>query len=244
MKIYCAICLVFTATLLSYEVALANETTIEDAPISAIRSAPRDIGVENIFLTINNMQVRVPIKTWKGMRDALVVKQNLDHSCGAASLATLLQGYYGLNVTENVLLEAMDKGEGKSSFDDMKRALTIFGFKAQGFASSWEQLAKLKVPVIVYVKQRKNEHFVVLRGISNNVIWLADPSLGNRTYSRSQFLDLWKTRSSSDNDGLDGKFLAVLPIDPSAKINHPFFSKSPRRHSSMALRQFTLISRW
>lgn len=32
--------------------------------------------------------LQVPVKNWKILRDAKVVKQDLDYSCGAASLAT------------------------------------------------------------------------------------------------------------------------------------------------------------
>lgn len=110
--------------------------------------------------------LQVPVKNWKTLRDAQVVKQDLDYSCGAASLATLLNYFYGQDLTEEALLKAMDKGDGRASFEDMAKALPKFGFRAQGFAASWEHLTRLKMPVIVYVKHRKNDHFSVLRGIN------------------------------------------------------------------------------
>ncbi len=176
----------------------------------------------------------LPRKNWKSLRDDRVVKQDLDYSCGAASLATLLNSYYGQNVTEEAVLKAMDKGNSRASFDDMARALTDFGFRAQGFAASWEQLARLKVPVVLYVKHRQNDHFTVLRGISGDVVWLADPSQGNRTYSRDQFLAMWETRFGA-NDGLTGKFLAVLPIGASAQKLDNFFTQKPVRQSAPAV---------
>ena len=114
-----------------------------------------------------------------------MVKQDLDYSCGAASLATLLNAFYGQSLTEAALLEAMDKGGLRASFEDMQRALPQFGFKAQGFAASYEQLMRLKAPVVVYLKYRNDDHFSVLRGIDAHTVWLADPSLGNRTFSRA-----------------------------------------------------------
>lgn len=108
----------------------------------------------------------------------------------------------------------------------------------RGFAASWEQLAHLKMPVIVYVKHRKDDHFSVLRGISRNTVWLADPSLGNRTYSREQFLAMWQTRSNAD-DGLTGKFLAVLPGNANIASPENFFTRTPRRQSSNATAQLT-----
>lgn len=175
----------------------------------------------------------LPVKSWKSTRDHRIIKQDKDFSCGGASLATLLNGHYGQNVTEADLLKAMDKGDGRASFEDMARALPQFGFKAQGFAASWEQLTRLKVPVVLYVKHRANDHFTVLRGINAETVWLADPSLGNRTYSREQFLAMWETRTGSA-DGLTGKFLAVLPLSGQPSGPSDFFTRSPVRQSAAA----------
>ena len=184
----------------------------------------------------------MPVKSWKSLRDEQIVKQDLDYSCGAASLATMLNSFWGQNVTEEALLKAMDKGDGRASFDDMTRALPQFGFRAQGFAASWDQLTRLKMPVIVYVKHRKNDHFSVLRGINQDTVWLADPSLGNRTYSRSQFLAMWQTRQDKENADLAGKFLAVLPMQADTKRKDIFFTKTPERQTATAMQM--LAHRW
>ena len=194
------------------------------------------IGPEGAVLVTHSAYGLVPLKSWKTLRDEQIVKQDRDYSCGGASLATLLNSFYGQDVTEEALLKAMDKGDGRASFEDMARILPQFGFKAQGFAASWEQLARLKMPVVVYVKNRKDDHFTVLRGINSDTVWLADPSLGNRTYSREQFLSMWQTRAGA-NDGLAGKFLAVLPGTSSIAALDDFFTKNPRRQSANATAQ-------
>lgn len=78
---------------------------------------------------------------------------------------------------------------------------------------------------IVYLKYRKDDHFSVLRGIDKNTVWLADPSLGNRTYSKFQFLDMWDTRNDKV---LKGKILAILP-NTKIKKSVDFFTKTPKR---------------
>ena len=162
------------------------------------------------------------------------MKQDKDFSCSAASLATLLQAFYGQTTTEEALLTAMDKGDLRASFEDMARVLPQFGFKGIGYAASYEQLTKLKIPVVVYLKHRKDDHFSVLRGISHDVVWLADPSLGNRKYSRAQFLAMWQTR---DNDLLKGKILAVLPANASVQSSSDFFTTQPQLVTQRALPQ-------
>jgi len=167
-----------------------------------------------------------------------VVKQDLDYSCGAASLATVLNEHYGQAVTEQDLLRAMDTGDFLSSFEDMRRAVAQFGFLAAGFAVSYDQLAKLNMPGIVYLEHRKTEHFSVLRGIDESTVWLADPSLGNRTYSRWQFLDMWDTRTgANEKAGLKGKVLLVFPADGKVRSPSDFFTKAPRRQTALAVQR-------
>lgn len=192
---------------------------------------------EEIIVGTPTTSIRIPIQSWKTLRDARIVKQDLDYSCSAASLATLLNEFYGQSVTEEALLKAMDKGDLRASFEDMQKTLPQFGFKAQGFAASYEQLMRLKAPVVVYLKHRKDDHFSVLRGIDENTVWLADPSLGNRTYSKAQFLEMWQTRGDKDNAELAGKFLAVLPNQEGITAGNDFFTKTPHRQSAQATQQ-------
>ncbi len=186
---------------------------------------------------------RIPITTWKNQRDAGITKQDKDFSCGAASLATLLNSFYGQTVTEEALLQAMNKTDARASFEDMQKALPQFGFKAQGLALSYSQLSQLTRPVVVYVKFRNNAHFSVLRGINADTVWLADPSLGNRSYSREQFLAMWDLRlNEADTDSHadrveQGRILVVLPISSSDGVvaNWEAFSKTPLRQSAAAI---------
>lgn len=185
----------------------------------------------------------IPTKNWKAIKDSRVVKQNRDFSCGAASLATILNEFYGENYSEEDFLKAMKSGDNKSNFDDMARILPSFGYKAQGFASNWEQIVQLRIPVIVYLKYRKDDHFSVIRGIGNSTVWLADPSFGNRTYSKEQFLEMWETRSSQDaiENNLKGKILAILPMSKKMNVSD-FFTRFPTRQTSNAIRMLSVRS--
>jgi predicted double-glycine peptidase len=178
----------------------------------------------------------IPAQTWKVRRDAQVVKQNEDFSCGAASLATLLNGYYGQSLTESQILKDMNKPDMMANFEDMARVVNGYGFKAGGVALGYEQLAKLTVPVVVYLQVKGNDHFSVLRGISPTHVQLADPSMGNRIFTKAQFQEMWETR----NDALlKGKILLILPQQGNVTRNTDFFvSPSP---SVLPLR--TLVNR-
>ncbi len=209
--------------------------------VTVIARAETAIESGSAILITQTLIGTVPVQSWKERRDAHIVKQDLDYSCGAASLATLLNEFYGQTVTEEALLKAMDKGDMRAFFRDMERALPQFGFRAAGYATSYEQLTKLKIPVVVYLKHRKDDHFSVLRGIDANTVWLADPSLGNRTYSKAQFLDMWETRKGNqDNSDLKGKILAVLPNKTDIVTDEDFLSKSPKRQTAGAVEQLAI----
>ena len=193
---------------------------------------------DRVLLRTHSAAISIRARSWKSLRDARLVKQDKDFSCGAASLATLLNEFYGQSITEETLLRAMDKGNLRASFDDMQRALPQFGFRAVGYAASFEQLTRLRMPVVVYLKHRKDDHFSVVRGIDDDTVWLADSALGNRTYSREQFLEMWQTRAAqSDHAELRGKFLAVLPDRDGIAMADDFFSKAPRRQTAQAVEQ-------
>ena len=177
---------------------------------------------------------KVAVQSWKARRDVDIVKQDLDYSCGAASVATLLNHFYGQRLTEAEVLKKLDKNEMRASFEDMRRIMPELGFEAKGYALSFEQLAQLKIPVIVYLKYRKDDHFSVLRGISGDTVLLADPSLGQVSMGKAQFLNAWKTRKGH----LEGKILAVLPKGAATSGNPAFFTRNPQRQTAFAVRQF------
>ncbi len=179
---------------------------------------------------------KIKVQSWKARRDFNIVKQDLDFSCGAASVATLLNNFYGQTLTEEEVLEKLDKEQMRASFEDMRRIMPDLGFEAKGYALSFEQLAQLKIPIIVYLKYRKDDHFSVLRGIDGNTVLLADPSLGHVSMSRVQFLDAWKTREGN----LAGKILAVVPKKAETISNKLFFTHHPKRQTEFAVKQIRL----
>ena len=138
-------------------------------------------------------------------RDAGVVKQRFDYSCGSAALATLLT--YGLNdpVDELTLLrgllEPLSPDELAAlqkkglSLLDLQRLAQKRGHKAQGFRLHASQLARISRTVMVFVKPGGYEHFAVLKGVRGDRAYLADPSLGNVRMPLYRFFEMWADES-------------------------------------------------
>ena len=149
------------------------------------------------------------ITPWRALRDERVVKQNLDYSCGAACVATILREFYGLDVAEADILARIAQ-DGRYSFADLAAVVEVWGLAGGGIALSFDKLMELKVPAIAYLQYRGRDHFTVVRGVSpaTGVVRIADPSWGNRKLKAHQFRGMWETRGEA---GLEGKLLLIVP---------------------------------
>jgi predicted double-glycine peptidase len=162
------------------------------------------------------------VNTWKALRDFRIVKQQLDYSCGAASMATILNEFYGMSVTEKDVLTRMGATD-RSSFQQLADVAPAYGVRAGGLMLSFDDLKQLKIPAIAYVQYRGEDHFTVIRGIRRDgVVHVADPSWGNRQLTAHQFRRMWE---APDTDGTPrGRILLLIPQDMSiAQIDTTFF---------------------
>ena len=154
-------------------------------------------------ISINHASLRAnrPLRSMKALRDENLVKQRFDFSCGAAALATMLRYGFGDDVSEQQILTDLFNqltNEQKSaartigfSLLDLQRVAQVRGYAAEGFCLQPEQLPMLGGPVIVFIEPRGYKHFAVLRGISGDRVYLADPSRGNIRMPVHTFLDSW-----------------------------------------------------
>ena len=193
----------------------------------------------SIHLTYQTSTGSLPIKTWKDLRDSDIEKQDLDYSCGSAATATIIRSFYGKDVYEKDILDEVIRvgDDGTASFSDLEKAVKKFGFKAVGLTLSFEKLKSIKIPAIVYLRYRDKDHFSVIRGVNEQgLVWLGDPSWGNRRFSESRFKSMWETR---DDDTLKGKMLLIIPEDKSLAQMHSDFFKSPEVNTT-AIQLLTL----
>jgi|GEM_PF-886570 len=136
-------------------------------------------------------------------RERLVVMQGWDYSCGAASLATLLNFQHGDPVTEReIAMGLMARPEYVEnpfivnlrqgfSLADLKLYVDARGYRGRGFGRiSLDGLVD-RAPAMVPIMVNGSSHFVVFRGRRANRVLLADPLFGNRTMTIEQFLAAW-----------------------------------------------------
>ena len=172
-----------------------------------------------ISVSGNGLRIGVPGASLKRLRDQHVVKQQLDFSCGAAALATLLRYGFNHEVTERQILQdlfnQLSDDEKKTaqgvgfSLLDLQRVARARGYAAEGFRLDRDQLTMLGGPVIVFIEPHGYKHFAVLRGIRGGRVYLSDPSLGNVRMPLYAFLDRWL---QDDNKGI------IFVVEPKSGV--------------------------
>lgn len=128
-----------------------------------------------------------------------VVRQAYDYSCGSAALTTLLNHYLGRNFQERQVMEGLLRfGETERivqrrgfSLLDMKRLATALGHPSGGFKAEASDLEALDHPAIAPIDHAGFKHFVVIKAVYAGRVYIADPALGNISFTLSRFLDVW-----------------------------------------------------
>jgi predicted double-glycine peptidase len=140
------------------------------------------------------------VRSLREIRQANVVVQQWDTSCGAAALATLLTYQHGFPAPEKAIAEAMlqrtdplkVKVRGGFSLLDLKRYVDAHGFEGAGYMRlSLDDLLDM-APAIVPVQFHGYPHFVVVRGRLGDKVLIADPAFGNRAIDVHIFERSWQ----------------------------------------------------
>lgn len=177
-------------------------------------------------------------RDWKALRDAGVVRQERDFSCGLAALATLLTHYFDHPASESDLLARLglpdadvltdtrpagelapaerarrqrlrEQGVSLALLADLARQ---YGLRAQGVSIRPEALSRLSIPAIAYIEPEGEPHFTLIRGVDRHGnVQVADPSWGNRLFSADDF-----ARVFSIDGNMAGRLLLVLPAGQGA----------------------------
>jgi uncharacterized protein len=167
----------------------------------AVETKPPAPGTVNITQGQGSMPLResVVIEPLSQQQFRNVIRQAYDYSCGSAALTTLLDYFLGRNLEERQVMEGLlhfgeaDKIVERRGFSllDMKRFVTALGYRSGGFRASFNDLAKLEHPAIVPIEYAGFKHFVVVRDVYNDHVFVADPALGNISFTRTRFEEVW-----------------------------------------------------
>jgi predicted double-glycine peptidase len=161
--------------------------------------APGTVHINQHVLPNGAWREAVTLEPMSQLQFRNVIRQAYDYSCGSAALTTLLDYFLGRNLQEHQVMEGLLKfGEAEKiverrgfSLLDMKRFVTALGYNSGGFRAKFEDLDELQHPAIVPIEYAGFKHFVVVRDVHNDHVFVADPALGNISFTRTRFEEIW-----------------------------------------------------
>ncbi|TVP52474.1 MAG: peptidase C39 [Halomonadaceae bacterium] len=169
--------------------------------IAEVEAHPQGAVVQEMHydVTDNILMERYLVEPLVEQKFRHLVRQAYDYSCGAASLTTILRYHLGLQVTERQVMEGLlQYGQTERiiqrrafSLLDMNRLVTALGYPSGGFRAELKDLVELDHPAIVPIHYAGFEHFVVVRDIRDGRVFVADPAVGNISFTLSRFQEVW-----------------------------------------------------
>lgn len=137
--------------------------------------------------------------TWHQHRFRYIDPQELDISCGAASIAGLMNRYSGMQINEPQILlllaSVVDEADQQRvltqgfSLLNVKQAVAQLGFELKAATVSRDQLVKFGSPAMLQMKTISGLHFVLWHGHINGYHWLSDPSRGEMWLSDKELAE-------------------------------------------------------
>jgi len=148
------------------------------------------------LILISSLKADFAVKSYQELKNQKVVRQNYEQSCGAASLATLINLLDNKNLSELDLLKLINQQElytDMVSFADLSQALEKLSYKAYAYKMNKEILDQLvNIPMLVKIEDDpRYPHFVVIINQKGNYLQVLDPSHGEYISSKKEFFNIW-----------------------------------------------------
>lgn len=132
------------------------------------------------------------VKSLQEIHDQNVQRQKFEESCGAASLATLLNLFGIKQYQEQDILRQLNQKTDMLSFQELQRAAVSLGYDTRGFKLTREVLEKTSYPLLVRIENDPRfPHFVVIINFQGDFLKVFDPNFGEYISTKKEFYSIW-----------------------------------------------------
>lgn len=153
----------------------------------------------NDFFNISGIgHINKPVVSLRQAKFKNLIEQQFDFSCGAAAVATILRYAYNKDLDEIEVLVGMSKVSDEAlvrekgfSLLNIRHYIETLGLRGRGYEIPLEALPEVRIPTIALLDIRGYKHFVVVKRVVDEVVYIGDPALGNRAMPLSEFAQGW-----------------------------------------------------
>ena len=125
------------------------------------------------------------------MRKNLIVLQEGNKDCGAASLLSVIR-YFGGDISLDRLIEMTKTTKEGTNFYNLSEASSQIGLTARCYkVDDINKLKEVNIPYIVQLNNKNYTHFVVVYRFYENKVLVMDPASGKRIVDMFDFTNMW-----------------------------------------------------
>ena len=126
------------------------------------------------------------------MKTVRYVKQSNIKDCASSCIYNIIRFYKG-NINYNNITKRLHITKKGSSIYNVVKTLRYYKLESDAYRCDYENLINLNHPVIAYLKIDNYYHYVIVKRIRNNKVFIFDPIRGDLTYSKEEFLNEWQS---------------------------------------------------
>ncbi|HVW97841.1 MAG TPA: peptidase domain-containing ABC transporter [Mucilaginibacter sp.] len=152
-------------------------------------------------------------------------KQRDEVDCGPTCLKMIAK-HFGRTFSIQKLRTLCQITKGGVTFLDISEAAEKLGLHSIGFKADVAQMKELELPCILHWRQN---HFVILYKVKNDIFYIADPAVGLFTLTEKEFANNWMA-SAEYSDGV-ALFINTTPRfynmedDPTSELSWSFITR-------------------
>lgn len=125
------------------------------------------------------------------MKKSLIVLQEGNKDCGAASLLSVIR-YFGGDISLDRLIEMTKTTKEGTNFYNLSEASSQIGLTARCYkVDDINKLKEVNIPYIVQLNNKNYTHFVVVYKFYENKVLIMDPASGKRIVDMFDFTNMW-----------------------------------------------------
>lgn len=170
---------------------LAAQSHLSDLPVKPPTIPSPDAKPPLQGLSSNSPAVIFPKPLHRQVLDRMHrfpwIEQQSSSDCGAACLA-MVSRYWGKRLPIHLLRNQANVGRAGASLKGLARAAENIGFQARPVRASLGRIASQRNP---WIAHWQGDHYVVVYAINSRTVTLADPAVGKKRISRSDFQTHW-----------------------------------------------------